>query len=143
MDVTMASAPGLTGNQDQLHSIALILGQIINKAFAFRISVFDWERLVSMVQDWLEKVPSNIKPFSKSQRVASSAVGELPQFWFLQDFHGEFRTNETRTIVNHEITDFGNVISFCEAVRPRRTHYTHRICAPEPDPTTTRSMRWL
>ncbi|KAL7921002.1 hypothetical protein ACQKWADRAFT_321710 [Trichoderma austrokoningii] len=91
MDVTMASAPGLTGNQDQLHSIALILGQVINKAFAFRISAFDWGILVSMVKTWLEKVPSNIQPFSKSQHVAPSAVGELPHFWFLQDFHASAR----------------------------------------------------
>lgn len=93
MDVTIASAPSLTGNQDQLHSMALILGQIINKAFSYQISELGWERLVSMVQTWLDKVPSNIKPFSRSQRVAPSAVGELPFFWFLQDFHGKFRDN--------------------------------------------------
>ncbi|EHK47661.1 hypothetical protein TRIATDRAFT_316693 [Trichoderma atroviride IMI 206040] len=91
MDVTMASAPSLTGNQDQLHSITLILGQVINKAFSYQVSEPDWERLLSMVKTWLKNVPSNIKPFSRSQRVAVSAVGELPHFWFLQDFHASAR----------------------------------------------------
>lgn len=86
----MASAPSLTGNQDQLHSITLILGQVINKAFSYQILEPDWEVLLSMVKTWLHNVPSNIKPFSRSQRVAVSAVGELPHFWFLQDFHGMF-----------------------------------------------------
>lgn len=89
----MASAPSLTGNQDQLHSITLILGQIINKAFSYQIPEPEWERLLSMVKTWLKNVPSNIKPFSRSQRVAVSAVGELPHFWFLQDFHGMFYNN--------------------------------------------------
>lgn len=84
----MASAPSLTGNQDQLHSITLILGQIINKAFSYQMSEPDWEGLLSMVKTWLKTVPPNIKPFSRSQCVAVSALGELPHFWFLQDFHG-------------------------------------------------------
>lgn len=86
----MASAPSLTGSQDQLHSMTLILGQVINKAFSYQISEPDWEVLLSMVKTWLKSAPSNIKPFSRSQRVAVSAVGELPHFWFLQDFHGMF-----------------------------------------------------
>lgn len=89
----MAAAPSLTGDQDQLHSMTLILGQVINKAFGYQISEPEWERLVSMVQTWLDKLPSNVKPFSRSQSVTPSAVGELPCFWFLQDFHGEFRNN--------------------------------------------------
>jgi hypothetical protein len=91
MDVTMASAPSLTGDQDQLHSMALILGQIINKAFSYQLSELDGVRLLSMIETWLDKAPSNMKPFSRSQRVAPSTLGELPHFYFLQDFHGKFR----------------------------------------------------
>ncbi|KAL9469227.1 hypothetical protein ACSS6W_010921 [Trichoderma asperelloides] len=91
MDVTMAAAPSLTGDQDQLHSMTLILGQTINKAFGHQISEPEWERLVSMVQTWLDKLPSNVNPFSRSQSVTPSAVGELPYFWFLQDFHASAR----------------------------------------------------
>ncbi|KAK1237103.1 hypothetical protein MKX07_005982 [Trichoderma sp. CBMAI-0711] len=59
MDVTESAAPSLAddGNDQQLHSISLILGQIINKAF----------------------------------RVTLSTVGELPSFWFLQDFYASAR----------------------------------------------------
>lgn len=89
----MAAAPSLTGSQDQLHSMALILGQIINKAFSYQMSELEWKRLVSMVQTWLNNLPSNVKPFSRSQCVAPSAVDELPCFWFLQDFHGKFCNN--------------------------------------------------
>lgn len=135
MDVTKAAAPSLTGDQDQLHSMALILGQIINKAFNYQISEFEWEKLVSMVQAWLDKLPSNVKPFSRSQRVAPSAVGELPYFWFLQDFHGEFRNHSYHCLScyhSFKPTDIGDKISFCKAVLPHCAHYTCRICTLKP-----------
>ncbi|KAM0259643.1 hypothetical protein ACHAQJ_003222 [Trichoderma viride] len=91
MDVAVAAAPALTSGQHQLHSISLILGQIINKAFSYQISGLEWQRLVFMVQTWLDELPLNVKPFSRSRSVTSSTAGELPYFWFLQDFHASAR----------------------------------------------------
>ncbi|RFU76585.1 phytanoyl- dioxygenase [Trichoderma arundinaceum] len=91
MDVTMAAAPSLTHNQDQLHSMSLILGQIINTAFGYRVSEKEWHRLVSMVQTWLDELPQQFKPFSRGRSVTPSTVGELPCSWFLQDFHASAR----------------------------------------------------
>ncbi|KAL7793688.1 hypothetical protein V8C37DRAFT_377893 [Trichoderma ceciliae] len=90
MDVAVAAAPRLTGGQDQLHSISLILGQIINKAFSHQI-LAEWQQLVGMVQSWLDELPLQVKPFSKGRSVTPSTVDELPHLWFLQDFHASAR----------------------------------------------------
>lgn len=88
MDVTGSAAPRLTNGHDQLHSISLILGQIINKAFSYQISAIEWRQFVGMVHAWLDDIPQHVKPFSRGRSVTLSTVGELPSFWFLQDFHG-------------------------------------------------------
>lgn len=88
MDVTGSAAPRLTDGHDQLHSISLILGQIINKAFSYQISAIEWRQFVGMVHAWLDEIPQHVKPFSRGRSVTLSTVGELPSFWFLQDFHG-------------------------------------------------------
>lgn len=88
MDVTGSAAPRLTNGHDQLHSISLILGQIINKAFSYQISAIEWRQFVGMVHAWLDEIPQHVKPFSRGRSVTLSTVGELPSFWFLQDFHG-------------------------------------------------------
>ncbi|OTA08673.1 hypothetical protein A9Z42_0003740 [Trichoderma parareesei] len=91
MDVTESAAPSLAddGNDQQLHSISLILGQIINKAFRGKISAVDWQKLVDMVHTWLRELPTHVQPFSRGRSVTLSTVGELPSFWFLQDFHDQ------------------------------------------------------
>ncbi|KAL7813895.1 hypothetical protein V8C44DRAFT_44283 [Trichoderma aethiopicum] len=92
MDVTESAAPSLAdGHDQQLHSIALILGQIINKAFRNGISATEWQQLVDMVHVWFEELPPHVQPFSKGRSVTLSTVGELPSFWFLQDFHASAR----------------------------------------------------
>ncbi|UKZ81394.1 hypothetical protein TrVFT333_009166 [Trichoderma virens FT-333] len=53
MDVTGSAAPRLTNSHDQLHSISLILGQIINKAFSYQISAIEWQQFAGMVHAWL------------------------------------------------------------------------------------------
>ncbi|TFB00759.1 hypothetical protein CCMA1212_007427, partial [Trichoderma ghanense] len=88
MDVTESAAPSLAnGHDQQLHSISLILGQIINKAFGNGFSATDWQQLVGMVEVWLDELPPHVRPFSRGRSVTLSTVGELPSFWFLQDFH--------------------------------------------------------
>jgi hypothetical protein len=91
MDVTESAAPSLAddGHDKQLHSVSLILGQIINKAFRSQISAVDWQKLVDMVHTWLGELPTHVQPFSRGRSVTLSTVGELPSFWFLQDFHGK------------------------------------------------------
>ncbi|EGR46150.1 uncharacterized protein TRIREDRAFT_30166, partial [Trichoderma reesei QM6a] len=91
MDVTESAAPSLAddGHDKQLHSVSLILGQIINKAFRSQISAVDWQKLVDMVHTWLGELPTHVQPFSRGRSVTLSTVGELPSFWFLQDFHGQ------------------------------------------------------
>ncbi|KAM6484635.1 hypothetical protein HDV62DRAFT_303678 [Trichoderma sp. SZMC 28011] len=91
MDVTGSAAPRLTNGHDQLHSISLILGQIINKAFSYQISAIEWRQFVGMVHAWLDEIPQHVKPFSRGRSVTLSTVGELPSFWFLQDFHASAR----------------------------------------------------
>lgn len=89
MDVTESAAPSLAnGHDQQLHSISLILGQIINKAFGNGISATDWQQLLGMVEVWLDELPLHVRPFSRGRSVTLSTVGELPSIWFLQDFHG-------------------------------------------------------
>ncbi|PTB62607.1 hypothetical protein BBK36DRAFT_1162864 [Trichoderma citrinoviride] len=92
MDVTESAAPSLAnGHDQQLHSISLILGQIINKAFRNGISATDWQQLVGMAHAWLDELPPHVKPYSRGRSVTLSTVGELPSFWFLQDFHASAR----------------------------------------------------
>ncbi|EHK17213.1 uncharacterized protein TRIVIDRAFT_195192 [Trichoderma virens Gv29-8] len=65
MDVTGSAAPRLTNSHDQLHSISLILGQIINKAFNYQISAIEWQQFAGMVHAWLSELPRHVKPFSR------------------------------------------------------------------------------
>jgi hypothetical protein len=144
MDVAVAAAPSLTSGQHQLHSISLILGQIINKAFSYQISGFEWQRLVFMVQTWLDELPLNVKPFSKSQSVTSSTAGELPYFWFLQDSHGKLSPTFTSTTRDCgdgiNIADTDNNTSICATICSHLTHYTCCICTAESAVNTAESV---
>ncbi|ORY56648.1 uncharacterized protein BCR38DRAFT_505005 [Pseudomassariella vexata] len=87
IDLEMIGPPGHATDESYLNSISLILGQLINSAFAARsISVEEWTLLFNKTQNWFVSLPSRFRPFSSGKRGLAS-LGALPSVWFLRACH--------------------------------------------------------
>lgn len=75
-------------DQDYLNTASLILGKCINIAFDHMPTMEESNTMLSMIRDFLSKIPDRIKPYSTSS--SKSGLGfQFPAIWFLRPCHGK------------------------------------------------------
>lgn len=75
-----------TEESGRLHGISLILGRIINAAFARGLTHGEWDALMAVTKAWYGELPVVEKPCAR----IVGAEGELPSVWFIEDSHGKY-----------------------------------------------------
>ncbi|KAJ3494808.1 hypothetical protein NLG97_g3835 [Lecanicillium saksenae] len=83
IDLVSIQAPTFRSGESHLHSISLILGDIINKICARQATEFEWRQCYNTLDQWLVSLPQRLFPFS----TIHTATDVFPQIRFLQDYH--------------------------------------------------------
>ncbi len=78
------------GSPNYLNSITLILGRLLNIAFAHQAEDSEWVDGVDTIRRWYQDYPTGWRPFSKMLNGATISV--FPEVWFLQPSHGQSHT---------------------------------------------------
>lgn len=74
-------------DEEHLNTISLLLGRIINLAFAHVGSTREWELLYDLVVNWWSQVPESCKPYSRTRQKDPNVC--LPSIWYLKECHGK------------------------------------------------------
>lgn len=77
----------ISSDASYLNAISLILGRIVNSAFADEVEEHRWMELLCSVKAWHQSLPKRFAPFSTASEFLNLP---LPLIWMLRDSHGMF-----------------------------------------------------